>query len=65
MGMATTHVETYVVGTLVIDLFDSSTRHLIWPAAPPTLFPMIQKGNEETGQGYREVIQDLSSKVNM
>ena len=30
MGMATTHLETYVVGTLVIDLFDSRTRQLIW-----------------------------------
>jgi hypothetical protein len=42
-GMATTYVETYVVGTLVTDLVDSSTGQLIWPAAPPTLFPMIQK----------------------
>ena len=26
MGIATTHVETYAVGTLVVDLFDSRTK---------------------------------------
>lgn len=30
MGMATTHVETYLVGTLVVDLFDSRTKQLVW-----------------------------------
>jgi hypothetical protein len=30
MGIATTNVETYLVGTLVVDLFDSSTKQLIW-----------------------------------
>jgi Domain of unknown function (DUF4136) len=30
MGIATTRVDTYTVGTIVIDLFDSSTRQLVW-----------------------------------
>jgi hypothetical protein len=30
MGTATTHIETYVVGTLVVDLFDSRTKQLVW-----------------------------------
>jgi hypothetical protein len=30
MGEATTTTETYRVGTLIIDLFDSSTKQLIW-----------------------------------
>jgi hypothetical protein len=29
-GTATTHIETYVVGTLVVDLFDSRTKQLEW-----------------------------------
>jgi len=29
-GDATTTVDTYRVGTLVVDLFDSSTKNLIW-----------------------------------
>jgi hypothetical protein len=28
--MATTHVNTYTVGTLVVDLFDTSTKRVIW-----------------------------------
>jgi hypothetical protein len=30
MGIATTSVETYTVGTLVVDLFDSRTKQLVW-----------------------------------
>jgi len=30
VGIATTHVETYTVGTLVVDLFDSRTKQLVW-----------------------------------
>ena len=30
IGESTTTTETYTVGTLVIDLFDSSTKQLIW-----------------------------------
>jgi hypothetical protein len=30
MGIATTRVETYTVGTLVVDLFDSRTKQLVW-----------------------------------
>ena len=29
-GVATTHADTYIVGTLVVDLFDSHTKQLIW-----------------------------------
>jgi hypothetical protein len=29
-GQSTTTQETYRVGTLVVDLFDSNTKHLIW-----------------------------------
>jgi|ERR1700693_5250866 len=30
MGMATTTVDTYTVGTLVVDLFDTHTKQVIW-----------------------------------
>jgi hypothetical protein len=30
MGIATTHVDTYVVGTLVVDLFDTRTKQVIF-----------------------------------
>ena len=29
-GDATTYVENYEVGTLIVDLFDTSTKRLIW-----------------------------------
>jgi hypothetical protein len=29
-GEATTTTETYKVGTLVVDLFDAKTKHLVW-----------------------------------
>jgi hypothetical protein len=30
MGIATAHVDTYLVGTLVVNLFESNTKQLIW-----------------------------------
>src|SRR5258708_13973100 len=37
-GEATTTTETYKVGTLVVDLFDTTTKKLIWRASQsPTL----------------------------
>ena len=32
-GNATTTVDTYKVGTLVVDLFDANTKKLIWRAS--------------------------------
>src|SRR5258708_8416146 len=32
-GDATTTLETYTVGTLVVDLFDAKTEKLIWPSS--------------------------------
>jgi hypothetical protein len=30
LGIATTHVNTYTVGTMVVDLFDTATKQVIW-----------------------------------
>lgn len=30
MGMATTTVDTYKVGTLIVELFDGQTKNLVW-----------------------------------
>ena len=38
-GMATTTQETYTAGTLVVDLFDSRTRKLIWRGKATDILP--------------------------
>src|ERR1700722_8806859 len=35
LGEATTTTETYKVGTLVVDLFDTKTKQLLWRGTPP------------------------------
>ena len=38
-GMATTTVQTYEVGTLVVDLFDSGTKRVIWRGTATATVP--------------------------
>jgi len=47
-GDATTTTETYKVGTLVVDLFDTNTKKLVWRGRPATRFPTSLKRTSTT-----------------
>jgi Domain of unknown function (DUF4136) len=59
-GLATTHVDTYVVGTLVVDLFDSSTRQLIWRGwATDALPDKPKKKTKKLDKDLEKLFKDL------
>ena len=57
-GDATTTVETYKVGTLVIDLFDAKTEKLIWrSSSSDTLSDNADKNTKNLGKGVNKMFQ--------
>ena len=57
-GDATTTVETYKVGTLVIDLFDAKTEKLIWRgASSDTLSDNADKNTKNLDKGVNKMFQ--------
>jgi hypothetical protein len=57
-GDATTTVETYKVGTLVIDLFDAKTQKLIWrSSSSDTLSDNADKNTKNLGKGVSKMFQ--------
>jgi hypothetical protein len=57
-GGATTTVETYQVGTLVIDLFDAKTEKLIWrSSSSDTLSDKPEKNTKNLGKGVNKMFQ--------
>src|ERR1700736_5895129 len=57
-GDATTTVETYRVGTLVVDLFDSKTEKLIWrSSSSDTLSDKADKNTKNLGKGVNKMFQ--------
>jgi hypothetical protein len=55
-GDSTTTVETYRVGTLVVDLFDSSTKKLIWRgSASDTLSDKSDKNIKTLDKGVQKM----------
>lgn len=58
-GMSTTTTETTPVGTLVVDLFDAHTKHLIWRSkATDTLSDKPQKNEKKLS----DTIDDMFKK---
>jgi hypothetical protein len=56
LGDATTTVETYKVGTLVIDLFDARTKQLIWRgSASDTLSDKSDKNIKNLDKGVQKM----------
>lgn len=58
IGIATTHVDSYTVGTLVVDLFDSRTKQLIWrgwasDALPDNPQKESKKLNKDIGKLFK------------
>jgi hypothetical protein len=57
-GDATTTVETYKVGTLVVDLFDASTEKLIWrSSSSDTLSDKADKNTKNLDKGVNKMFQ--------
>ena len=57
-GDATTTVETYKVGTLVIDLFDAKTKKLIWrSSSSDTLSDNADKNTKNLDKGVNKMFQ--------
>ena len=57
-GDATTTVETYKVGTLVIDLFDAKTQKLIWrSSSSDTLSDNADKNTKNLDKGVSKMFQ--------
>jgi hypothetical protein len=64
-GMATAQSSTINTGTLVLDMYDPSTKQLVWTGrATKTIDPNnSQEKTEESRQGYAKVIEELSTQV--
>jgi Domain of unknown function (DUF4136) len=57
-GDATTTVETYAVGTLVVDLFDAKTEKLIWrSSSSDTLSDKADKNTKNLDKGVNKMFQ--------
>jgi hypothetical protein len=57
-GSSTTSVDTYEVGTLVVDLFDTKTKDAIWRAtASKTLSGNPQKNTENLNKAVEEMFK--------
>ena len=63
MGMATTHLETYVVGTLVVDLFDSRTKRVIFRGwAADALPDNAKKETKPLDKDIEKLFKDFPAK---
>jgi Domain of unknown function (DUF4136) len=59
-GDATTTVETYKVGTLVVDLFDAKTEKLIWrSSSSDTLSDKADKNTKNLGKGVEKMFKNF------
>jgi hypothetical protein len=57
-GNATTTVDTYQVGTLVVDLFDAKTEKLIWrSSSSDTLSDKADKNTKNLNKGVNKMFQ--------
>ena len=57
-GDATTTVETYKVGTLVVDLFDAKTEKLLWrSSSTDTLSDKADKNTKNLDKGVNKMFQ--------
>jgi Domain of unknown function (DUF4136) len=57
-GESTTSVDTYKVGSLVIDLFDANTKNLVWRgSATDMLSDKSEKNIQNLDKGVRKMFQ--------
>ena len=63
-GDATTTVDTYKVGTLVVDLFDAKTKKLMWRgSASDTLSDKSDKNIKNLSKGVQKMFDHLPPKA--
>ena len=63
-GDATTTVDTYKVGTLVVDLFDATTKKLIWRgSATDTLSDKSDKNIKNLNRGIQKMFDHFPPKA--
>jgi hypothetical protein len=59
-GNATTTTDTYQVGTLVVDLFDTKTKNLIWRgSSSDTLSNNAEKNTKNLDKGVQKMFKDF------
>jgi hypothetical protein len=62
-GMATTTVENTPIGTLVVDIFDANTKHLIWRGmASETLSGKPEKNEKKLGDAVQDMFKHFPPK---
>jgi hypothetical protein len=58
LGEATTTVDTYEVGTLVVDLFDAKTKQLLWRgSSTETLSNKADKNTKALDKGVQKMFE--------
>src|ERR1700720_1292471 len=59
-GEATTTTDTYKVGTLVIDLFDAKTKHLVWRgSSSDTISSNSNKNTQNLNKGVEKMLKQF------
>jgi hypothetical protein len=62
-GPVMTYVDTYEVGTLVVDLFDTETKQVVWWAsATDTISDKPEKNAEHLNKAVEKMFKDFPSK---
>ena len=62
-GMATTETQNYTVGTLIVDLFDSRTKQIVWRSvAKDTLSDKPEKNTAKLDKAVEKMFKDYPSK---
>lgn len=62
-GMATTQDQTYEVGTLVADMFDTKTKKLIWRGtASDTLSDKPEKNTQKLDKAVEKMLKEFPPK---
>lgn len=64
-GMVSTRVETYPVGTLVVDLFDAHSHQIVWrSAARQVLSDKPEKNTKKLNKAVTKMFKDFPPKRN-
>ena len=64
MGPETVTVDTYVVGTLVVDLFDSHDKNVVWwGSATATVSDKPEKNTKKLDKSVEKMFKDLPPKA--
>jgi hypothetical protein len=63
-GMGTATVNTYLVGTLVLDIYDARTKQLVWRGiATDTLSDKPEKNAEKVAKSLEKMFKEYPPKV--